>query len=745
MRRGEPANLEKAIEIKRRAQRCIQNGDLDGALAEYEKLVDAQDSDPYNYVLLADLLFKKGEQPGAAERYLAAVQAYQSASLYKNAIAVCKKMVRLSLTPAKVLRSLAELHALDGLASESALYYVQYAEHLMRSNAPAEAAAALRQAFDVSQDNIRVLEQLGEAWLLAGEEAKGAQAFDEASRHYRHAGAAAQARRSGERAKSIATRAGIRIEDIQAQEPATASGPAHAPEPGAVELHAPGAPAAPEAAGEAPSASDPTTPSPAAHVPLAEVPRAETSRDDAPARVRLDGLESGRHHAPAAPEAELAEAEATATEPDESPVYEIADEPATGTPGYEQPLDDPGVPPGAEASDDAHEFVIDEPADESPVYEIPADDEAGVASGPAAAEPEPDAAGVYEIDAADEPVAPARPASPPAAAHAPAPASAHGPGPVVPTSEDIALAHVEELLVRAQHQFRAGERADASATLAEAAQTCESIGRSDNAAIIYRSLGRGPHATPELLRAWLANCERRGATQEAGQVLCELGDRALNDGDQDAARASFQRALALDPTNETAIRRMHRFEMGVIEAAEPAEPAAVEPETAEAAPGEGRVEVAVGRAEAVTFDLGGLLAEFQRGVAEQLAGDAQSHYDLGMTYREMGLFEQAVESFHAAAQDPAFASRALEMAGRCMADEGRTSEAVEELARALALPGVTGGNDGELRYYYGLALSACGRTAEALAELELVQMRLPGFEDVDHHVAELRGQLGRAA
>ncbi len=27
--------MEKAIEIKRRAQRCVQNGDLDGALSEY--------------------------------------------------------------------------------------------------------------------------------------------------------------------------------------------------------------------------------------------------------------------------------------------------------------------------------------------------------------------------------------------------------------------------------------------------------------------------------------------------------------------------------------------------------------------------------------------------------------------------------------------------------------------------------------------------------------------------------------
>ena len=106
--------MDKAIEIKRRAQRCIQNGDLDGALGEYEKLVALQDSDPYNLVLLADLLFKKGDTGSAGQRYLAATGAYEKAGLYKNAIAVCKKLMRLQLAPAQVYQRLAALHALDG-------------------------------------------------------------------------------------------------------------------------------------------------------------------------------------------------------------------------------------------------------------------------------------------------------------------------------------------------------------------------------------------------------------------------------------------------------------------------------------------------------------------------------------------------------------------------------------------------------------------------------------------------------
>ena len=126
--------MEKAIEIKRRAQRCVQNGDLDGALREYEKLVETPESDPYNFVLLADLLFKKGAQGQAAERYLHAVTAYEKAGLFKNAIAVCKKMGRLSLSQTQVLKQLANLHALDGLVSEASAYYQQFADQMLRAN-----------------------------------------------------------------------------------------------------------------------------------------------------------------------------------------------------------------------------------------------------------------------------------------------------------------------------------------------------------------------------------------------------------------------------------------------------------------------------------------------------------------------------------------------------------------------------------------------------------------------------------
>ena len=451
--------MEKAIEIKRRAQRCIQNGDLDGALTEYEKLVGAPESDPYNYVLLADLLYKKGDQGEAAERYLSAVTAYQSASLYKNAIAVCKKMVRLSLSPAKVLHSLATLHALDGLAGEAALYYVQYAEHLVRSNAPADAAGALRRAFDVSQENVRVLEQLSEAWLLAGENDRAAEALAEAAQHYRERSAEADAKRCEERASALAGRAVVATDRVSTTTTTvttvstTEAGTATETEPAPAEAAAGTAEAGFgfETHSHVPDAD---APAPVAHAPL-EIETASLAPLAGGTHARMDDIESGRHHgetpaagarepeAPAASHAEHGPGDA----PDDPPARTVAGEPdgAHDHPVAQAPeADEPGdrafeIPDDAAEAEHAHAgtfedharaFDVDPPvtahdvaaeaaeavhaqADDSGVYEI-SDDDGSVYEIAADGEPAPEAPAaeaaphahaadeVYEIEIADE-------------------------------------------------------------------------------------------------------------------------------------------------------------------------------------------------------------------------------------------------------------------------------------------------------------------------------------------------------
>ncbi|MCE9628261.1 MAG: tetratricopeptide repeat protein, partial [Candidatus Eisenbacteria bacterium] len=700
--------------------------------------------------------YKKGEQGHAAERYLDAVTAYEKASLFKNAIAVCKKMLRLTLSQGPVLKHLAELHSLDGLASEASIYFAQYGETMVRANNPGEAAIAFRRAFDNGQENPKLLEQLAEVQVIEGEDVKAAETLREAAQHWRTRGAPADALRCDDRARQL-NPAGAPAED---------DAPMGVPE--TMVMRAPSVDATPSGSVEKPfelesslATVNPETMSGLVTPPSSDdgspVRAAASMELERPARFVPPSLSSSTDASVGTPDADANSSVGAPLRQSQSSEFEraprfappVAEVESIATP----PVPEPGeVAPVAETVEETP-VVAEMPV----VAETPMVEETPVAAitppvmlvsedEPSDEEEATEAAGVYEIEVEEEssyesalheveaklpdnvtpfPVAAAPPANP-------------TPSLIARRPEGLleGVSHVEHLLKRAQDEFRAGRRDLASQALVEAALTYEKLGRLDSAATIFRSLGRGAQAPAEVVELWLKNCEQRGDRTEGSQVACELGDRALNDGDETAARTWFTRALEIDPAHETARRRMQRLDGqapdNIVQM--PAPPVANNmPET-------GRVEVALGRAQAVTFDLSGLLSEFQRGVESQLEGDAQGHYDLGMAYREMGLHEQAIESFRTASKEPRLRGRAHEMIGRCLADSGVHDEAVREFETALSIGSIDGAGEAELRYQWAMSLAATGEYALAVTQLERADRCFPGRPDIADRLFEYRSQ-----
>jgi len=599
-------------------------------------------------------------------------------------------MVRLSLAPVHVYQRLAALHALDGLSTEASLYYVQHAELLIRDNQNADAAKSLRLAFDTSTENIKALERLAELLAMDGHNPEAARTLIEASENYLRAGQKQDAERCRKRAK-------------QFDSTVTTSGAGGGAAP-ALPAEIAKSPAAPARAAEAPEHFGGPARLPDA-APAREEEAPVASRKPSSFKLKV-------------PDPDLAE----------RPVVE------TGTEGLE-PLGGAISGPPRLETDSTFERGSD-------VRMEPLELETGRYDGPAPLEEE------SESDEAASPPSPGLKFG----AAAPEPE----PEPAAPNP----LTEVERMLARAQECFRNGQREAASEALAGAASAYDALGRHDSAATIYRSLGKSAHASTDILELWLANCETRDDRVEAAQVACELGDRALNDGHPEDARKWFERARKLDTSNDLSMRRLQRLNAGqggvaTRASAAPAEIAPkkradarekeIEDEASKAQPGlngeVGRVEVAVGRGEAVTFDLGSLISEFQRGVEAQLSGDAQSHYDLAMSYREMGLLEQAVESFRVAAEDPAYLSKSAEMIGRCMLDQGRFDDAAREFATALSQPVADPSQLTGLRYQLGMAHEAAGRTREALEEFERVYAAQANYPDVSLKIRVLRKTL----
>ena len=581
--------MEKTLEIKRRAQKRLQAGDVDGAVAEYEKLLGSDEADPYVFVTLGDLLFKKGQRDEAGRRYREAAQSYERSGLIKNAIAVCKKMVRLSLYTADTTRYLGELHAQDGLTSEATVYFVQFADHCLSIGERRSAADAFERAANLSPDNPHTWERVGELWGLEGESLKGAHALLRAAEAHDRIGQAGEATRLRERAEEMHSGAS----DLMRQ-----NGEAQA---------------APPRVSESQELS---------------MPRLDASAL-ANGRSAVEGLDSRTHFVP----------------------------PAAGAVARET-LDQP----------------LGERWNAAPTQAASGDEEAGKD----------------------------------------------------PSTGDVP-ADVNTMLTRAREFLAAGERERAAEELLAAAPSWESQGGLEQAASIYHELSKSPQATERLYRLWLANCERRQVWPEASIVCCELGDLALAAQEPAAAHEWFVQALSYDPDNQRAERRLERLkEWG-------------ERNKAGAASADDKITVTRRMSEDFDVDLSEIVHAFQEGVQNQVQmDDARSRFDLGMTYRQMGLLDEAVAEFRLASRSPALKIMALDMLGRALLERGDFGAAIAELERALAVTSLPIDAEVNFRYNLGLALEASGRVVEALEQFERVFQSEPNYPEVALKIRELR-------
>ncbi len=122
--------------------------------------------------------------------------------------------------------------------------------------------------------------------------------------------------------------------------------------------------------------------------------------------------------------------------------------------------------------------------------------------------------------------------------------------------------------------------------------------------------------------------------------------------------------------------------------------------------------------------------------------DAETHYDLGLAYKEMGLMDEAMKAFEKALRVPGREVNCRVMIGMCLRDQGNPSEAIQQFKAGLhAEP-----NERErqsIYYEIGQTYEAIGDLGEALYYFEMVAKRDPNFADAGQRVLQLRSQGSR--
>jgi tetratricopeptide (TPR) repeat protein len=137
-------------------------------------------------------------------------------------------------------------------------------------------------------------------------------------------------------------------------------------------------------------------------------------------------------------------------------------------------------------------------------------------------------------------------------------------------------------------------------------------------------------------------------------------------------------------------------------------------------------------------DFAEMLRRFKQGIAESVdAADYESHYDLGVAYKEMGLVDEAIAEFQKALRGPTNRLASYEALGQCFVEKGQYAAASALLARALAEPGVTDDNAIGVLYLLGRASEELRRQDDAYGYYQRVVVMDIEFRDVARRLSAL--------
>jgi tetratricopeptide (TPR) repeat protein len=120
--------------------------------------------------------------------------------------------------------------------------------------------------------------------------------------------------------------------------------------------------------------------------------------------------------------------------------------------------------------------------------------------------------------------------------------------------------------------------------------------------------------------------------------------------------------------------------------------------------------------------------------------DCDTHYALGVAYKNMGLFLEAMEELEVALQSSQFFVDASLMLALCLKERAQPTKAITYLERVLTSPQCNGQKASTIRYELGLLYEAAGEVERALHTFEPI----PTFHDVRYRLESLRARAHAA-
>jgi tetratricopeptide (TPR) repeat protein len=748
--------MANAAKLRDQARAAENRGQWTEAVVLYRQIleeVEGEETDIALWNRVGDLHLRLGETERAVDAYERAVSGYMESGLYNNAIALCRKILRLVPGRGAVYLKLGQISAAAGFLADARQNFLEYAQRMKRAGNLDASFDALKEFADLSPEDTDVRKLLADQLLSHDRK-------DQAVEQLRVLRGAYVQR--GDDAAAEAVREQIRTVDPAADDsPLMRSRSAAGGDDWASAISdgaaMPAAPAAPAPA-ERPTGLDlgPTIDPGDVRVDVAPLAGLEfTSLDEADV-APLAGLESTAMGDEAPP--------ASRTPPAPPAGGAGGDLLELDSTGFELPLLDAGA-----ADDDEPLPLLLDGFDtgtagggttEAPEYDYGAGD-ADDADDEGADDGD---GGLPLIGFDDEPVA--QPRSAPRRPAAPEPVFEAAPDRLEELRAHAAAvpedAASRDELVRELRARGLGHEVEGVLESAHRALAARGL-YYDAVAPITALIGLRPD-DGMLLQKRVEYAFRSGRADAQVEAYLDLGRHLARHGQQDKAAAVIRRVLELDPHNVEARAAAAQIT--------PTSYAAPPPPRAEAAPapppppaptapaadyvdlgalimddevqGEPTTRFVVEEKEPSgdeDKDFAEMLAHFRQKVAENIdVEDNASHYDLGVAFMEMGLVDEAIAEFQVALRGGSNPLATLELLGQCFVDKAQYAVASRVLDRALKLPTAADGDLVGVLYLLGRVEEATGEADKAVEFYERVVSVDIRFRDTSARIERLKAE-----
>jgi tetratricopeptide (TPR) repeat protein len=259
----------------------------------------------------------------------------------------------------------------------------------------------------------------------------------------------------------------------------------------------------------------------------------------------------------------------------------------------------------------------------------------------------------------------------------------------------------------------------------EEADFYHSQGLDDEASRIYRSiLQRDPRH--QRAAQGLASIDGRGGTQEPGEPALPVETTLESQFDLDSAKEVRSKLIVEDSAPEDM--------GGFFDIADELRTELADEFDANAESG-----VADGP---VSFEE--IFSQFKKGIEETLGDEEyETHYNLGIAYKDMGLYEDAIREFESGARDPALAQDSFSLMAMCYVEQKEYDSAVKAIEQAFEASDEN--NRTGLFYQLGEVREKQKRWSEAVEAYEQVQSSDPTFERIGEAIQRVKASFAEGA